>query len=515
MNTWLLFLLKSTLILSLLYLVFRLLIRKETLFLQSRIVLIFIVIISAIIPIIYLPSSVPSFAPESLNPIIHNPSFEEPVQSENIALPSEPTVAVSAYSQSVFISTELIVLLIYSTGVFISFCLFIYRLTSVLRLIGKSRRKELNGVRLIIINDDIPAFTFGKFIVMSKHDFEINSKAILTHEMSHIKQGHFYDLMLMELVKIIYWFNPLVYYMNSDMKEIHEFQADEFTIKSGIDAVNYQLLIIQKGVGHQKFALANSFNHCQIKNRITMMNKSKNSMLWSWKVATFLPLLVLLLMAFSRKNDNPPKIENLPKDNLLENIVSTSEIAQNQYEQFKQKIEIKGDGNYINNKLRSLDEIEVQGKEWRESSNDWIFLLIDESIPFDRIDEVREALNGSYWVIQTTVNSDDLVYFAGDVNQLAKFSQGKWGDWMENQLNNYPEIQSKINEFTLLYSFIIDKHGKVRDGHVTKGCEYPEINEAFEKILTQFPDWEPAMRFNESVSVYFRNGMLSRQSKKN
>ena len=128
---------------------------------------------------------------------------------------------------------------------------------------------------------------------------------------------------------------------------------------------------------------------------------------------------------------------------------------------------------------------------------------------------MREALNGDALVVQTTVNSDDLVYFAGDVNQLAKFSQGKWGDWMENQLNNYPEIQSKINEFTLLYSFIIDKHGKVRDGHVTKGCEYPEINEAFEKILTQIPDWEPAMRFNESVSVYFRNGMLSRQSKKN
>jgi TonB family protein len=92
------------------------------------------------------------------------------------------------------------------------------------------------------------------------------------------------------------------------MKEIHEFQADENTLNSGIDAKLYQFLIIQKSVGPQRFALANSFNHCQIKKRITMMNKSKTSKAWRWKVATFLPLLALLLMAFSKTGENaPPK----------------------------------------------------------------------------------------------------------------------------------------------------------------------------------------------------------------
>ena len=81
------------------------------------------------------------------------------------------------------------------------------------------------------------------------------------------------------------------------MKEIHEFQADNFTLNSGIDSTQYQLLIIKKGVGPKRFALANSFNHCQIKKRITMMNKSKTSNAWRWKVATFIPLFALLLLA--------------------------------------------------------------------------------------------------------------------------------------------------------------------------------------------------------------------------
>jgi hypothetical protein len=260
------------------------------------------------------------------------------------------------------------------------------------------------------------------------------------------------------------------------------------------------LLIIQKCVGPQKFALANSFNHCQIKNRITMMNKSKTSKAWRWKVATFLPLLALLLMAFGKRSEIVTPDSSLPVS-----FVAPSEPVQVQYGQFKQKIEIKKDGNYIDKKLCSLQEIADKGQEWykkRYPDNTWIFLLIDESIPLSRVDEVREALTHSYWVVQATAGSDDLVYFSGDVSDMAKFKQGSFNDWISSQLNNYPEIKSKALKYTITYSFIIGKNGKVRDGHVIKGTNYPEINAAYEKILTQIPDWEPAKRSGESVSVY-------------
>jgi len=257
------------------------------------------------------------------------------------------------------------------------------------------------------------------------------------------------------------------------------------------------LLLIQKCVGYQSFALANSFNHCQIKKRITMMNKLKTSKAWCWKVAIFLPLLALMLMAFGKRGETMSH-----NGSLLQTAIVQSNPIQDQYEQFKQKIEIKKDGNYIEKKLCTLEEITIKGKEWYTAKNDWILLLIDESIPLSRIDEVREVLAHNYWVVQSIVNSNDLVYFSGDVSELAKFNRGNFNNWINQQLDNYPEVKSKDLNYTISYSFIIGKNGKVRDGHIIKGSVYPEINAAYEKILTQIPDWEPARRLGESVSVY-------------
>jgi hypothetical protein len=74
---------------------------------------------------------------------------------------------------------------------------------------------------------------------------------------------------------------------------------------------------------------------------------------------------------------------------------------------------------------------------------------------------------------------------------------------MKSQLNKYSEAKSKVGKYKISYSFIIDKNGKVRDAHIIMGCDYPEINAAYEKILTQIPDWEPARRLGAKVSVYY------------
>jgi hypothetical protein len=251
-----------------------------------------------------------------------------------------------------------------------------------------------------------------------------------------------------------------------------------------------------------------------------MMNKSKTSKAWWWKVATFLPLLALLLMAFGKRGEIV-----IPDSSLPVSFVAPSEPVQEPYGQFKQKIEIKKDGNYIDKKLCSFQEIADKGQEWykkRYPDNTWIFLLIDESIPLSRVDEVREALTHSYWVVQATAGSDDLVYFAGDVSDMAKFAQGKFEDWISSQVNNFPEIRSygketietfpakdgkpavraKVRRVTLSFSFIIGKDGKVRDAHIVKGSGYPEVDEAYNKILSQIPDWIPAKRGGVSTSVY-------------
>lgn len=471
--------------------------RDETFFRISRSVLLFIVFASVVIPFIYLPQSNHPIVSIKLDPIFQgNTIIEKSVQLDEATSETYSSITNFNTGQPVVISTKTILLFIYLTGVFISLLLFVYSIISVLRLFRKSRKTILEGIQVMVHNTDIPAFSFWRHILISRHDYDTNAEAILTHELSHIRHGHFYDLMLMEMVKIIYWFNPFVYRMCSDLKDIHEFQADEHTLNSGVDSTKYQLLIIEKCVGHQSFALANSFNHCQIKKRITMMNKSKTSKAWFWKVAIFLPLLALLLMAFGKRGEIVTRDSSLPVS-----AIAPSELVQKQYEQLKQKIEIKKDGNYIDNKLCSLQEIAKKGQEWYKGSSEWIFLLIDESIPLSRVDEVRGALIHNYWIVQTTAGSDDLVYFAGDVSNMAKFKQGEWIDWINIQIGPFSE-KYKDGKYKITYSFIIGKDGKVRDSHIIKGCDNPEINTEFEKILTQIPDWQPAIRLGASASVY-------------
>lgn len=502
MSSWLLFLFKSTVIFSVLYLAFRILMSRETFFRLNRITLLTIILATVCIPLAKLPTEnhpVMSvmFNPTNMGDLVVRQS--SPISNEISFSGSGGTKEVQTYN----ISLRSAIMIVYITGLLISLLFFAHGILSVLRIIKNARTVRWNGVDLYVTDKDIPAFSFKKCILISQRDMEDNdnSESIVAHEMSHIRLGHFYDLMIIELVKIIYWFNPFLFRMNRDLKDIHEFQADEDTLRSGIDSTRYQMLIIQKCVGHQAFALANSFNHCQIKLRIHMMNKPKTSKAWCWKVAIFLPLLAFLLMAFGKRGEVAAGSTASAID-----IPVTSAVYQNNYDEFKLKIEIRKDGNYIDNKLVSLEEIAIKGKEWYSGKNEWIFLLADGSIPLSRIDEVRGALKHSYWIVQTTVNSDDLVYFAGDVNELARFQEGKFGDWISSQLKDFLEarkgkenIESKI---ALSYSYIIGKDGKVRDAHIIKVSGDPDFDAAYEKLLSQIPDWIPAKRAGKNVSVY-------------
>ncbi len=500
MNIILLYLLKSTLCMSVLYLVFRTLMRKQTFFQLNRVILLSIVGFSVIIPLVHLPQTMQPAITFQLAPVA------DKIVEYDLNLPAETVQSstevagqpLETTSAPFTISWPKLLQMIYLSGLLVALLVSLTGFLNILVLFGKVPVIIKDGFRLLIAPNDIPAFSLGRYLFISKNDFETNGETILTHEKAHIRHGHFYDLLLLEMVKIIYWFNPVIYWLTKDLKSVHEFQADDSTLNYGIDATQYQLLIIQKGVGHQKFALANSFNHCQIKNRIVMMNKQKSNKAWSWKAAAFLPMLALLLMAFGRTGENVSEKMNLPEKGF-----APLEIIQNQSEQTGRIIEIKTDGNYINNKRCSLEEIVKKGQEWGKASNDWIHLQIDQSIPYIRIDEIRERLAASnvYHVTQSTVNSNEIIYPAGDVSETAKFKQGKWNDWSQSQLNHFSNGKSKTLEYKIAISFIIDKNGKVIDAHIVKGSEYPEINEAMEKVLARIPDWIPAKRGGVAVSV--------------
>ena len=441
MGEILLYLLKSTLCMSVLYLVFRALMRKHTFFQLNRVILLSIVLFSLIIPLVHLPQALKPAISFQLPPIANQldvddtklPAAVIATENEVVGQPVETT------SLKFAISWPKLLQMTYLSGLFVAFLASLIGFLHILILFRKVPVINNDGYWLHIAQDDIPAFSFGRYLFISKSDFDTNGETILTHEKAHIRHVHFYDLLFLEVVKIVYWFNPVIYYLIRDLKAVHEFQADDSTLNNGIDATKYQLLIIQKCVGHQKFALANSFNHCQIKNRIVMMNKQKSQKAWRWMAAAFIPMLALLLMAFGKMGENVPMENSVNKDFLIQkNVV----------------------------------------------------------------------------VKDSTRKSDEKIYPAGDVTELAKFTEGKWNNWIGNQLKHFSEGKPEGWGCEITYSIIIDKNGKVRDGQIIKGCDYPEINAEFKQILTQIPDWKPAKVWGTTVTVLYKETIVMRSVEK-
>jgi hypothetical protein len=288
--------------------------RKETFFALNRILLLIVVIGSLVIPMNIMPQYI-------INPVqVHRfnqngNKLQDFFHAEKIDLSDNATIVQSG--KRFVPSIQQILLLGYLLGSLITFIILVNSLFPIILLYRKTQAKQMDGYKLLIFDNDISAFSLGHLVFISQGDYQNHRNEIMTHELEHIRLNHTYDLLFLESVKIIFWFNPIIHLIIRDMKDVHEFQADSNTIKKGIDATQYQLLMIQKGVGSQKFALANSFNQFQIKKRITMMNKQKNRKISIWKAVTFLPILAILTMAFG----NPEKAPN--------NKVSSSESAIN------------------------------------------------------------------------------------------------------------------------------------------------------------------------------------------
>ena len=150
-------------------------------------------------------------------------------------------------------------------------------------------------VMLHIAEHDLPSFSFMNHVVISRSDYDGHPE-ILMHECAHAGHHHSADMLFMSLVCALQWFNPLVWMMLSELRMMHEYEADEAVLKQGIDATQYQLLLVRKAVGDSRFLIANSFGHSKLKNRIAMIGKVKTT---KWAALAYVACLPLLLAAMS------------------------------------------------------------------------------------------------------------------------------------------------------------------------------------------------------------------------
>ena len=183
---------------------------------------------------------------------------------------------------------------------------------------GEARRQE-DGTKLVLTEADVPSFSWGRTIVMSRKDAEQNP-VILQHERAHVQKGHTLDILLFTAVTLVHWFNPLVWIALSELKLLHEYEADDAVLDKGIDATQYQLLLVRKAVGDKRFTLANGFQHAKLKNRIDMMLSKPTS---GWMRLSWLAILPFLAGTMFLCNPVRAKVVSDQPEFLQETVAQT------------------------------------------------------------------------------------------------------------------------------------------------------------------------------------------------
>ncbi len=266
------------------YLFYRFLLKKETFHRLNRIVLLGTAVLSFLLPLCIITIRKP---------------MEEAVVQEGIAAVggAVPVIPEAASAPG----WQLALTILFIAGVAFVLVRVAVSVLSIIKLVraGETVGEE-EGCKIVVTDRDVVPFSWMRYIVLSRKDWEGDSASILAHEKAHVAYGHSVELLLVDVLSALQWFNPAVWMLRADLQELHEYEADDAVLRSGADLREYQYLLIRKAVGKSGYSVANSFNHSILKNRITMMSKSKSPLRRRLRVLYLLPLVCLGLSLQAR-----------------------------------------------------------------------------------------------------------------------------------------------------------------------------------------------------------------------
>lgn len=274
--------LKVAILTTAFYLCWRMLLSKETLHRLNRFVLVLIPPVSMILP----------FCVITFHKTVIVPATETAAQAGAAMEASAPSA----------LGAGIVAVAVYLAGVALVLFRILWSIWKIGRLIRSGYQVPVEGekYRLVVTEEDVEPFSWMSFIVLSRKDYEAGNPEIILHEQAHINLRHSPDILMTDVLTAFQWYNPFVWMLGTDLRGIHEYEADEAVLKHGIDATQYQLFLIMKSAADHGYTLANSLRSGTIKNRIKMMIKKKTKAASSLKALLLTPIIGLSLAATAR-----------------------------------------------------------------------------------------------------------------------------------------------------------------------------------------------------------------------
>ncbi|MBQ7771877.1 MAG: TonB-dependent receptor plug domain-containing protein [Bacteroidales bacterium] len=275
---------KTAVILAVFYMFYRLLLSKDTFHRFNRVILLGTAALSFVLPLCVI----------TIHEVVMIPAVQStPQMFENATIGS--VEGVSEVSAPIW---PYVLCSIFALGAFSVLVMTIISIAKVIGIITGGEHHILeSGETLVITDAEIAPCSWMRYIVLSREDYESGYSQILTHEKAHIALRHSWDILFVDIITALQWFNPAMWMLKADLRAIHEFEADDAVLRSGADVKEYQYLLIRKAVSKSGYSVANSFNHSTLKARITMMLNQKSSRKSAWKALYVLPLVGISLAA--------------------------------------------------------------------------------------------------------------------------------------------------------------------------------------------------------------------------
>jgi TonB family protein len=483
MSSYVNYLLEANLLLCAFAFLFLLLFRKETNFAGARIILLIFLLSSLLFPVFHLKAtgiSIPQVG--DLMPSILLPEFVvagHPVEKE---------------SQTFVPST--ILPLVYLLGLVIALFIFLLRLSTVIRLIAKSTCIRKGNLLVAESDEPIASFSFFNFVMIgSRNDLTLQEKEkILAHESIHVRQFHSFDILILNIIGVFFWFNPVLRIYKNLFTQLHEFEADARSVEDN-EVSEYCNLLARVALLSADIRIANHFSNSLTLKRIQMMRTIK-SKIGRWKIVS-LAIIVPAVFFFVACQDQ--MVNEVAKSSTI--AIDIPETVQSQLDQMKAAnpdkqilvVEVDAAGqakakdlkekmdNLPQELISSVNVIKVPAKDDTPQRN---FIIV---VHDDNLKSVQQASK-----------SDGDVYNIVDETALPSNGIDGFYRMIGENIRYDKEAREKNVEGKVFVSFVVEPDGTLTDVSVLKGV-HPALDAEALRVVKLSPKWIPGK--NNGVAV--------------
>ena len=524
MTDVLMYALKSAFVLCLLYVPYTLLLHRDSFFRLNRFVLLGVLLLSLVLPLCNV-----SWLSMDRQPVVHAAQMQMVEIGIPVNVLPQNDVVDEMAEASVPSSFTLfgLLTLIYIIGMAVVLLLRLWQMGSLRLQLrrGSLWRHSEDGITVYCHADRVAPFSWMNSIVISEEDYAESGREIILHETGHIRFHHSWDVLLLTLVQMVQWWNPLAYMAGISLRDVHEYEADDYVLRQGVSASAYQMLLLKKAVGYGSYTFANNFNHSLTKKRITMMRKSKSNPWMRSKALYVIPVAALALSAFATPEIVSP-IEGMvsePESKGMENYL-TSQTAMEENRQNAATMEIlktpvagnrlPADATYYVDGEKMERGIAVRrivdGREvvliTRKGENGKETVTVVGSSKNDAVDEAKALLRKEgvqkLDVKKEGANDNDSIYNV--VSENAEFPGGNMAasNWISKNMTYPEECRKQGIEGRVVIKFVVNKDGSIVDAEAVKS-PHPALAEEGLRVVKSMPKWKPAKEGGKVVRSRF------------